>query len=105
MHDLIHSPGNDIGENLYMMKGAYSTCAQATTYWYEEFSHFGYNFKDPIYVSETGHATQIIWASSNQLGCAASNTTIPLEQYIVCLYRPPGNVINQFKENVLPPRY
>lgn len=105
MHTLVHFPGENVGENLFMMRGGYSSCDQATTYWYEEFNQFKYNFNNPEYTSNTGHATQVVWVGSNELGCAAANSTNPVEQYIVCLYRPPGNIISEFKTNVLPPKY
>ncbi|KAF7332309.1 Pathogenesis-related protein 1 [Mycena kentingensis (nom. inval.)] len=49
------------------------------------------------------HWTQVVWASTTQLGCASvscSNLFAEKATYYVCLYSPPGNVIGQASDNV-----
>lgn len=54
-------------------------------------------------MTDTGHFTQIVWKSTEQLGCGLAITT-DNRVYGVCNYFPQGNVINQgyFEENVQP---
>jgi hypothetical protein len=68
-----------------------------------------YNFSTPGFSAATGHATQVLWVGSTQLGCAVATrceTVSGLDQslntLVVCRYAPPGNVLGQFTANVLP---
>jgi hypothetical protein len=58
---------------------------------------FSYGNSD--FSEATGHATQLLWKGSTQLGCGWA----PSCQLLVCHYNPPGNVIGQFSGNVAPP--
>ena len=56
-----------------------------------------------------GHFTQVVWASSRELGVGrALVETVgergakELRSLVVCMYYPPGNVLNRFEENVRP---
>merc|ERR1712048_1459740 len=59
--------------------------------------------------SYSGHLTQLLWASSEAVGCAIANVWIPnkpgyigegmTSSYTVCHYSPQGNVIGHEKEN------
>ncbi|KAL6857800.1 hypothetical protein ACO1O0_005243 [Amphichorda felina] len=56
-----------------------------------------------------GHFTQLVWKSSEKLGChtakCAAGTVLGLESwYTVCNYGPPGNYGGQYGANVLEPR-
>ena len=60
-----------------------------------------YDFRSPGFRSGTGHFTQIVWQESTELGVGkakGSNGKI----IVVARYRPPGNVINHFQNNVKP---
>ena len=51
------------------------------------------NFSRTGKFEDVGHYTQIVWRNSTAVGCAiASNKT---DDYLVCRYSPPGNVIGQ----------
>jgi hypothetical protein len=65
--------------------------------WYDEIKL--YNFNGGDFSEATGHATQMLWKGSTQLGCGWA----PGCQLLVCHYDPPGNVIGQFSQNVSPP--
>lgn len=67
--------------------------------WYEEVDL--YDFKNPGFSARTGHFTQLVWKASSNLGCgiAISDENII---YTVSQYTGPGNVIGQFRGNVLP---
>ena len=62
----------------------------------------------------SGHLTQLLWASSEAVGCASANIWIPnkpgyvgegmTSSYTVCHYSPQGNIIGHEKENYKPRR-
>jgi hypothetical protein len=70
---------------------------------YDEGKHYNYN--NPGFTHETGHFTQLVWKSTTSVGCArcGGRGAQWYETYVVCDYKPPGNVVsgNQFRENVL----
>jgi hypothetical protein len=41
-----------------------------------------------------GHYTQMIWRSTTHVGCAVANDGV--NEFLVCRYNPPGNVIGQY---------
>lgn len=49
-----------------------------------------------------GHFTQLIWASSCDIGIGIARSRTG-KVMVVANYRPPGNISGQFQENVLPP--
>lgn len=75
----------------------------AITSWYNEIRL--YSYYNPGYSHETGHFTQLVWASSKTVGFGVTygrrngmNCV-----YVVANYFPAGNVIGQFPQNVYPP--
>ena len=67
-----------------------------TDLWYNEIDK--YNFTNPGFSMETGHFTQVVWKSSQRIGCGISNNGS--EFYGVAQYDPPGNFIGEFEQNV-----
>lgn len=121
---MVHSGA---GENLAYGFGSIGAAIDA---WYNEVDKYDYD--NPGFSGETGHFTQIVWKSTQRLGCAAGNCPDVNGGYYVCQYGkctermappssllvpfiageltllvppedPPGNYIGQFEENVLPP--
>uniref|UniRef100_A0A0N4ZTB8 SCP domain-containing protein n=1 Tax=Parastrongyloides trichosuri TaxID=131310 RepID=A0A0N4ZTB8_PARTI len=91
---LKHSKTN-LGENLALI--SVSKAKNAISLWYDEIKE--YNFKNPGFNSSTGHFTQLVWKNTKKAGFGiAENDGII---YIVCQYDPPGNILDQYKENVL----
>ena len=74
------------------------TTPKATDMWYGEFTDPGYNFANPGFSHGTGHFTQVVWASTQKLGCGSAGG------YVTCRYDPPGNMNmpGYFEKNVLP---
>lgn len=107
------SQRNGAGENLYVYYTTASAIApdalakNAVDSWYNEVKQ--YNYSAPGFSSATGHFTQVVWKSSNQLGCGTAKGTKTLNGtrfnafYVVCHYSPAGNVQGQFPANVLKP--
>lgn len=52
-------------------------------------------------ISNTGHFSQIIWKDTEQIGVGIAES-VKGNVYVVCNYYPKGNVIENFKNNVLP---
>jgi len=66
--------------------------------WYNEI--FLYDFDTGEYSESTGHATQMLWASTKSLGCGVEACFEGEYEFLVCRYYPIGNIIGQFVENV-----
>ena len=75
--------------------------SEAVEMWYKEATD--YNFEVPAYNAKCGNFTQVVWASSRELGvakCVADDGT----QYVAALYKPTGNIVGEFKDNVKAPK-
>lgn len=61
--------------------------------WYNEIEHYDYNDITGIYHDgvEVGHFTQLVWAASQEVGCAS--VQCPNDgTYLLCEYSPQGNI-------------
>ena len=115
--EMEHS-GGEAGENIAM--GGYlgpGAGKDAVSRWYNEVGQ--YDYRSPGFSLQTGHFTQVVWASTTELGCAMvrcgnkewnSSTQQwqkPSSLYgamvVVCQYSPGGNFEGRFPENVRPP--
>jgi len=99
-----HSGSHIYGENLAYFKG-YGTdvltlIKLAIDMWYDEINL--YDFNNPGFSEETGHATALLWKSSTKYAIGFSINKTTQTAYVVFNTSPPGNIIGQFKENVLP---
>jgi len=52
----------------------------------------------------TGHFTAVVWRSTTHLGIGVAYNPRARWYVVVANYAPPGNVMGQFRENVLPPQ-
>jgi hypothetical protein len=68
--------------------------------WYDEVTK--YDFNNPGFSSSTGHFTQVVWFKTTSVGCGIAISKASGKIYSVCNYSPPGNMIGDFKANVLP---
>ncbi|SMN19284.1 similar to Saccharomyces cerevisiae YJL079C PRY1 Protein of unknown function [Maudiozyma saulgeensis] len=91
---LTHS-GGAYGENLAL---GYGTTG-AVDGWYDEIS--SYDYSNPGFTENAGHFTQVVWASTSQVGCGIKSCGGVWGDYVICSYEDAGNVIGQFPENVL----
>ncbi|CEF66624.1 CAP domain-containing protein [Strongyloides ratti] len=88
------------GENIYFSEGS---AVDAVNKWYNEIKKYDYN--KPEAFSQARHFTALVWKSTTEMGCGLAQGTQKNRFYVCCKYAKPGNVIGEFKENVLPPKY
>ncbi|KAF3924561.1 Helothermine [Orbilia brochopaga] len=97
-----HTLNNQYGENIGA--GTYPNAAYYVWLFYAEVQK--YNFNNPGFSKETGHFTQVNWASTTQVGCAwVTGCPGALPLMLFCEYAPRGNVLPaaNFVANVKPP--
>ena len=90
-----------VGQNLVSVHEKDLTGSEVVEMWYKEATD--YNFEVPAYNAKCGNFTQVVWASSREFGaakCVADDGT----QYVAALYKPAGNIVGEFKDNVKAPR-
>ena len=102
-----HSSNKSYGENLSYFQGYTATpielIKKSIDLWYAEISMYDFNASQ--YTSGTGHFTCLVWKASRLHGFGYSYNTTTQEVVISMNTSPPGNIIGQFKENVLPLKY
>lgn len=95
-----HSFGNH-GENMFWAS-YYMPPADVVKFWYEEEKK--YDYSRPGFSVYTGHFSQVIWKSTQLMGCGFYDKCSGEMPYIwVCHYFPPGNYRKRFPANVRPP--
>ncbi|KAK3937603.1 putative scp-like extracellular protein [Diplogelasinospora grovesii] len=116
--------GGGYGQNIAMWAssgdaqalGANTAMAQAATdMWYNgevtKWPAADYGKPNPDFTNfeQWGHFSQLVWKSSQQVGCASQycppGTMAPGmgSWFTVCNYYPPGNMGGEYGDNVLPP--
>lgn len=98
-----HSEAKDYGENLCSHYSSISTeysGTQVTDYWYKEIEKYEFRSKD--FKRGTGHFTQVVWKDSKEFGIGKAITK-DNKVIIVGQYKPAGNLLGTFHENVFPP--
>ena len=99
-----HSNNELYGENLAYFQGQGNNMMElikkSIDLWYDEIKL--YNFNNPGYSPGTGHFTCLVWKSSTTFGMGYSYNTQTRIADITQNTAPPGNIIGQFQENVLP---
>ncbi|XP_023696397.1 Golgi-associated plant pathogenesis-related protein 1 [Paramormyrops kingsleyae] len=99
--NLQHSNTN-YGENLYYSWSSAQkelSGNEAVDTWYNEIKD--YNFSNPGFSSATGHFTQVVWNTSEEVGVGLA--TDGNYFFVVGQYNPAGNMAGSFEENVQPP--
>lgn len=86
------------GENLFAATAGARSPAQAVQVWVDEREAYG--FDGGGFSMATGHFTQVVWKSTERLGCATRECD-GLDLW-VCHYDPPGNVRGGYQANVRP---
>lgn len=99
---LEHSKNRDLGENIYCITSTNTnvtmTGDEPVKNWYDEVSKHTFGI-EPNNLS-TGHFTQVVWKDTKELGVAFAKYGGKI--VVVANYKPAGNIIGQFSENVAP---
>ena len=80
------------GENLAWNKGYQSSGDVVTRLWESEKAD--YDYATGVCTAVCGHYTQVVWRTSQELGCARSTCGTD-EEVWVCNYNPPGNYVGE----------
>jgi pathogenesis-related protein 1 len=86
-----HSPKSGYGENLFEIVGAGASTARVVDSWASEAKDYDYASNKCRKVC--GHYTQIVWASTKEVGCAVARDA--RREVWVCNYDPPGNWVGK----------
>lgn len=86
------------GENLAAGTTGTLSPEDVVEMWYAE--REAYSYADGGFSMDTGHFTQLVWASTTSLGCGMASCG-DLDVW-VCNYDPPGNVDGEYQANVRP---
>jgi uncharacterized protein YkwD len=86
-----HRPNPKYGENLYEISGAPATPVEVVSDWASEARD--YDYRSNRCRDVCGHYTQIIWASTREVGCAVARGGG--REVWVCNYDPPGNWVGE----------
>ena len=99
---LVHSPvdprdPDPQGENLWMGTRGYYTPEDMVGLWIAEKKHYRPGIFPAVSTTgrwvDIGHYTQVIWASSREVGCALARNDE--DEFLVCRYAEGGNVIGE----------
>lgn len=105
--DIWHSEANGYGENLafYASYGKaerddradispQAAITQACYDWYNEIGYYNFDNPGPQQRAMIGHFTAMVWADTQELGCAVAPCASLRGHVVVCHYRSPGNVVS-----------
>ncbi|CAG2100283.1 unnamed protein product [Medioppia subpectinata] len=70
-------------------------------FWYSEMESYNFNIDPAIMHTLANHFTQIVWKSTVEFGIGKAHTRGG-KLIVVANYRPSGNIIGGFQDNVLP---
>ncbi|KAF9615165.1 hypothetical protein IFM89_022226 [Coptis chinensis] len=88
---LIHSPGYGFGENLFWGQGLGWSAKNVVDAWVNEKKWYNYE-NNTCLGKECTHYTQVIWRTTERIGCAQILCNNG-DTFITCEYYPPGNYI------------
>lgn len=90
---LRHRPNVVYGENIYAIYGGQANGRQVVNNWATEARYFVNGVFPNVSTTgnwvDVGHYSQVVWASTTQVGCGMAQTGN--QQIWVCNYNPPGN--------------
>ena len=92
-------PFNTIGQNLFATPESTIYLPSAIRSWFSEHRNYNYETTKCVPGSTCRHYTQLVWATSRQVGCAvhrckliAKSNLSSEASYLVCYYGPAGNL-------------
>jgi len=109
-NNLFEHSNSSFGENLYQTRSSTLDKAKlvkkAVKAWYNEIQV--YDFEKSEFTASAGHFTALVWKETKRMGVAViskppKNSRSKTRSIVVCAYDPPGNQVDGFAANVLPP--
>lgn len=91
---LYHSAAETYGENLYWTS-ATSTDQEVVDAWASEVAYYDYDSNTCADGEQCGHYTQIVWDSTERVGCGAATCPDGGGEVWTCRYDPPGNWVGE----------
>ncbi|XP_061165116.1 Golgi-associated plant pathogenesis-related protein 1-like [Saccostrea echinata] len=96
--------GGRLGENI-----AYTGSSIPTDYAGKDFTDSWYSeIKDHNFSKDhqpgTGHFTQVVWKGTTEVGFGKAKSADGCTVFVCGSYRPPGNMLGDFENNVFPPK-
>ncbi|XP_055319376.1 uncharacterized protein LOC129577031 isoform X2 [Sitodiplosis mosellana] len=108
MNEFYYRPAKTLGQNLFCCPCSALvtdlTGQEVASYWYSTVRRYNY-FKDVGLLHtnvNAGHFTQMVWLKTKYFGIGKA-TSQTGKIFVVAFYYPPGNIVNEFHHNVLPP--
>ncbi|XP_077506906.1 Golgi-associated plant pathogenesis-related protein 1-like [Amblyomma americanum] len=103
--DFYYRKFRDVGENLFC-RWSYVpdfdvTGEQVARHWYSEIKCYDFLLDPSILHVQAGHFSQMVWRSSTTFGVGKARTRSG-KIIVVAMYKPAGNVLGEFQNNVLP---
>nr|XP_022326648.1 cell wall protein PRY3-like isoform X2 [Crassostrea virginica] len=101
--DCMHK-GERLGENIackWSSSGGDYSGKDVCDQWYSEISK--HDFQNEPRSLGSGHFTQMVWKASKEIGVGKAKTSGG-KVIVVASYRPAGNLVGSFTENVRPPK-
>ena len=94
-----HSQTAGVGENIFAGTGDYKP-EQVVNSWAKESADYNYDSNSCASGKVCGHYTQIVWGSTQEVGCGMASCKGLLggdavAQFWVCQYSPPGNYVGK----------
>jgi pathogenesis-related protein 1 len=89
--EFIHRAKSSYGENLLAIQGASASPEEVIDAWDSESED--YNYPSNECSKMCGHYTQLVWASTKQVGCGVARNS--RREVWVCEYYPPGNYVGK----------
>ncbi|WVR08174.1 hypothetical protein IAU60_005220 [Kwoniella sp. DSM 27419] len=91
--------GGPYGENVVAGLSGWTTSAGLMQQWLDQSSAY-----TSSHAENAPYFTQVVWKSTTQIGCASvdcpAGTQMAGQTYVMCEYKPAGNVAGQYKANV-----
>ncbi|XP_035910590.1 secreted protein RBT4-like [Anopheles stephensi] len=107
-NELYYQIGTNYGQNIFCCPAnsllTDLSGQEVATYWYSTSRRYDY-FKEPHLLHtnvNTGHFSQMVWRASRYFGVSKSISKTG-KLFVVAYYYPAGNVMGEFRQNVLPP--
>lgn len=96
----------DVGENLFCRWSCVPnfdvTGEQVAKYWYSYVKYYDFSLDPSVLHTQAGHFSQMVWRRSTDFGIGRASARSG-KIIAVATYKPAGNIIGEFHQNVFPP--